>query len=202
MSDEHPPGPGRPRDPELERRALDATRRIYGEHGRKGVTFHQVAIQAEVGKPALYRRWDNPDDLIIDALADVTMPTVAGDVGDVVQELASFAEAAMTLLLSPDGAAVLRVITEFHSGPALFDRFMERVDAHVITGTHAIILRAIARGELPQTTSAEVVAAAVAGGALIEVLTRLQANEEPDSTEVRAFCESLARHAVAGARAV
>jgi AcrR family transcriptional regulator len=194
------PGPGRPRDPDLERRALAATRLLYGEHGRKGVTFHGVALLAEVGKPALYRRWKNTDDMIVDALSELALPLVPEDVGDVTVELASVAESVMKVLLAPEGAAIIRVLTEFHSRPALYDRFNANLKADAVTATHDTILRAIERGDLPATTSAEIVAAAVAGGALIEVLTRLHAGQETDEAAIREFCARLARFAVAGAR--
>jgi AcrR family transcriptional regulator len=193
--------PGRPRDPELERRALRAARLLYAEQGRRGVTFHQVALRSGVGKPALYRRWESADDLLVDALSEITFPVIAADQGDVAAELAAFAEATMTMLLAPEGAAVIRAMTEFHAQPELFARWMANVDTHVVAGTHAIILRGIARGDLPKSTSAEVVAAAVAGGAVVEVLTRLQAGRQPDADGIRAFCEQLARFAVAGAKA-
>ena len=179
---------------------MSAARRLYAEQGRKGVTFHQVALRSGVGKPALYRRWDTADDLLVDALSEITMPVVADDLHDVAAELASFAEATMLMLLDPEGAAVLRAVTEFHGRPALFDRWMAEVERVVVTGTHAIILRGIERGDLPRAANAEVVAASVAGGAIVQVLTRLHAGQPTDAGEIREFAEQLARYAVAGAR--
>jgi AcrR family transcriptional regulator len=184
----------------LERRALRAARLLYAEQGRKGVTFHQVALRSGVGKPALYLRWESPDELLIDALAEITLPMIAEDVGDATAELAAFAEAMMTTFLTPDGGAVIRIMTEFHAHPALYEQFMA-VNNQIVAGTQAILLRAIERGDLPKSTSAEVVAASVAGCSLVQVLTRLHAGEQPDAAEIHAFCQQLARFAVAGAKA-
>jgi len=59
-------GSGRPRDPNLEQRAFEAARVIYGESGATQVTFANVASRAGIGKPALYRRWESPQDLLLE----------------------------------------------------------------------------------------------------------------------------------------
>lgn len=186
------PAAGRPRDPDLERRALEATRQLYIEFGRGGVTFNAVATRSGVGKPALYRRWQSSDDMIIDALAEVAWPIVVADMGDALQEMTEFAVSVMHTFLSPQGAALLRVTSDFHQHPTLFSKFMAGVDAQLITGAHAIVTRAIDRGDLAPTASPEVIAAAVAGGAMVEVLTRLHAGDTSHDADIREFATALA----------
>jgi AcrR family transcriptional regulator len=187
---------GRPRDPHLERRAMAAARELYIEAGRTGVTFNAVANRSNVGKPALYRRWRSSDDLIIDALSEIALPIVVPDRGDALAELAEFAESLMHTLLSPEGAALLRLNIDFHNEPELYSRFMTGVDTEVINGAHAIVVRAVGRGELPDKASPEVIAAAVAGGAMVEVLTRLRAGDTEHDDDIRRFAVALAGLAV------
>ena len=67
---------GRPRDPRIERAALDATRVLLLEGGWAAVTMAAVAERAGTTKAALYRRWPSvvhlayeaafPDELALD----------------------------------------------------------------------------------------------------------------------------------------
>jgi AcrR family transcriptional regulator len=120
---------GRPRDPDVERRAFKAARLIYGEAGKSQVTFANVAARAGIGKPALYRRWQTPHELLMDALRAIPLPDEAPDLGDAQAELAHYARDLMRLYVSPDGAAMLRVTTEFHDETEPFRQWIGRCSA-------------------------------------------------------------------------
>lgn len=85
---------GRPRDAELDEAILDATRTILSESGTDGVTFAAVAERAGTTRPALYRRFDDVDALVVAAIASLAAsqpPTVTDDpYADLVTELAAF----------------------------------------------------------------------------------------------------------------
>ena len=69
--------PGRPRDPAVEERILDATLRQLAEHGYARMSVDQVAAASGISKPAIYRRWKGKADLATAALnrpADVQSP--------------------------------------------------------------------------------------------------------------------------------
>lgn len=70
MSDEttRPVRPGRPRDPGLEDRVLDAAMALYAEAGWSGFTFDALSRVASVGKGALNRGWVRPQELMLDTL--------------------------------------------------------------------------------------------------------------------------------------
>ncbi len=61
-------GPGRPRDPELEARALEATLTVFGEKGWTGLTIEEVSSRARVGKSSIYLRWKDKETLLAAAL--------------------------------------------------------------------------------------------------------------------------------------
>lgn len=65
------PGPsrgGRPRDPDLDEAIVQATRRRLILDGYAGMTIGDVAADAGVSRPTIYRRWGNKLQLTIDAL--------------------------------------------------------------------------------------------------------------------------------------
>ena len=59
---------GRPRDPAIDGAALTAARELLAEIGWDGTTMVAIAERADVGKPALYRRWPSKTHLVFEAL--------------------------------------------------------------------------------------------------------------------------------------
>lgn len=57
-------GPGRPRDPEIERAVLQAGLDLLAERGIKAVTHSAVARRAGVARATVYLRWPTHDDLV------------------------------------------------------------------------------------------------------------------------------------------
>jgi AcrR family transcriptional regulator len=55
---------GRPRDPDLEARVLDATLELVAERGLDGATIEAIAARSGVARATLYRRWPSRDALI------------------------------------------------------------------------------------------------------------------------------------------
>ena len=71
---------GRPRDPALDAAILDAALELFAAHGIAGMSIEQVAKRAGVGKPTIYRRWSNKEDLVSEAIgarvgADMQWPS-------------------------------------------------------------------------------------------------------------------------------
>ncbi|WP_182111397.1 TetR/AcrR family transcriptional regulator [Actinotalea sp. JY-7876] len=64
-------GRGRPRDPELEDRALRATLDVFGEKGWAGLTIDEVATRSRAGKSSIYLRWPDKATLLASALRRV-----------------------------------------------------------------------------------------------------------------------------------
>lgn len=59
---------GRPRDPALDEAIILATRVRLVQDGYSRMTIGDVAADAGVSRPTLYRRWNNKFELVIDAL--------------------------------------------------------------------------------------------------------------------------------------
>lgn len=87
---ELPATPGRRRDPSIGPRALEAALSLYAREGWVGFTFDAVAKEGGFGKPALYRRWDSPAKLLIDAFELLELPTPR-DCGSLEEDLRYYA---------------------------------------------------------------------------------------------------------------
>src|SRR5689334_5171464 len=59
---------GRPRDPQLDEAIILATRERLVRDGYSRMTLGDIAADAGVSRPTLYRRWANKLDLVADAL--------------------------------------------------------------------------------------------------------------------------------------
>jgi AcrR family transcriptional regulator len=61
--------PGRPRDEQATRAITDAALRQLAEHGYAGVSMESIAIEANVARTTVYRRFRDKADLITAAIA-------------------------------------------------------------------------------------------------------------------------------------
>src|SRR4249919_4190562 len=59
---------GRPRNPALDEAIILATRARLVEDGYSRMTLGDIAADAGVSRPTLYRRWNNKFELVTDAL--------------------------------------------------------------------------------------------------------------------------------------
>ena len=59
---------GRPRDASLDEAIILATRARLARDGYSNMTIGDIAADAKVTRPTLYRRWSNKFDLVVDAL--------------------------------------------------------------------------------------------------------------------------------------
>lgn len=62
------PGPGRPRDTDLDTAIIRATRQRLAVQGYSRISLSEIAAAAGTTRPTLYRRWPTKLDLVIAAL--------------------------------------------------------------------------------------------------------------------------------------
>jgi AcrR family transcriptional regulator len=165
---------GRPRDPDISRRCLDAARELYAAGGSSAVTFESVSRQAGVGRPAVYRRWDSAEQLLVTALENFEFGIEIHEFGDVRSELVAFTRGLMDYFASSDGAVVLRLMIEIHQQSPL-RRVLGNIAAEKTLHTaEGIIQRGIDRGELRAGVSATMLTGMLSGAALYESMARRQ----------------------------
>lgn len=83
---------GRPRDPDVDRRIIEAALQVFGLSGWSGFSMEAVARTAGVGKASLYLRWSSKADLLTEAVASRFAPIAEIDNGDVRADLVEFAD--------------------------------------------------------------------------------------------------------------
>ncbi len=109
---EQPPdhdGPGRPRDTDIDRRIVEAASRLLERDGMDGVSIAAVAKEAGVGRPTVYRRYQDRVHL--------ARAVLEADLSPLLYELAQ---------QSFDGPIVERVMQMFTPVMAYYDRNIPR----------------------------------------------------------------------------
>jgi AcrR family transcriptional regulator len=142
---------------------LAATVDLLAERGIAGTTIEAVAERSGAAKTTIYRQWDNPAALVLDAFDSVLQPPPDPDTGtlrgDLVSLLAGFAAA---LSASRATGLMFALIDAAERDPAFAAVHRREAQArHAVT--LAVIRRGVRRGELPAGTDPAEVLDLVAG---------------------------------------
>ncbi|CAM5609052.1 TetR/AcrR family transcriptional regulator [Streptomyces narbonensis] len=135
----------------LERAILEATLEQLGSVGWNGLTMEGVAVGAQTGKAAVYRRWPSKEDLVADALqAGLPRLDEAPDRGSVREDLYALCLRVRDVMFSKPGNALRAVLHECDAESA--QRFHELIVTGV-TGPSTrlfkdVLLRGIQRGDV------------------------------------------------------
>lgn len=186
---------GRPRDPAVDRRILDAAVATFAEMGWSGFSVESVARRARVGKASVYLRWEHREDLLTEAVASAFVPIGAIDTGSLRDDLAALARTLLALYAGPHGTAARRMVVESQATPGVSERW-----AHVRQGqvraAREIVRRGVARGELPHDTSVALVLDTLCGAAMLHPV----ASPEESETARAAYADRLVDLVLTGAR--
>lgn len=149
MADDPSPRRGRPRDERIDASVLDAALSELATKGYAGFSLAAVAEAAGTTRPAVYRRWNDKDGLIVDAvarLAATAAPEVTGDhFGDLVAELENFRHCIRAAGALPLAGLMLGDEVE----APVRATYVDRVVAPRRRRVRAILDRAVAAGALP-----------------------------------------------------
>lgn len=149
MTEESPRGPGRPRNSATDAHILTAALTLMARHGYTRMTLDDVAAEAGVTKPAIYRRYPNKQALAVAALAHYRLqglPTPTGHTrADLVAQLAHFKQG----IERPFGMVMIgTVLAEEFDTPDLLAQFREHIVAPRRAAFRQILHTARERGEL------------------------------------------------------
>ncbi|QJU52556.1 TetR/AcrR family transcriptional regulator [Herbiconiux sp. KACC 21604] len=176
MSTDALTGPGRPRDPEVERSILTATQDLLIERGYGGTTIAAVAARARCGKSAIYRRWDTKAALVVAAVAATQQKREVPDTGNLRDDLLA---AASHFADSGDRAALVlsRILSEIGRDPELYQAARESIGGPPVAVLVAVIERWTERGVVPSGIPVELIAGIVPTAAFGSVTLRQRALE-------------------------
>ncbi|MGK5727966.1 TetR/AcrR family transcriptional regulator [Streptomyces sp. URMC 124] len=140
---------GRPRDGRIDAAVPAAVMEILNESGYGNLTLEAVAARAGTSKPALRRRWQSRQHLVVDALVTTVGATPTPDTGcthcDLIAGIGTLSQAFGTTL----GRRVLpALVADLADHPELESLFLERFFHTRRASTAEALRRGIRRGDL------------------------------------------------------
>ena len=160
---------GRPVDPALHGRFLDAALELVAERGYRALTTAAVAARAGASTASLYRRWSTKRALVADIARTLTRDALGDiDTGSLADDLRTLIGRKQELFGSV-GTTMLALLAEAGHDAELRDILREEVVEATATRLDAILGRAAERGEVvPAAGIARVLTLALVGGGLLE----------------------------------
>ena len=182
--------PGRPRDPDVDRKIAQAALDLFGEAGWAGFAMDTVARRAGVGKASLYLRWSSKEALLTDAVRLRMSRVTDADTGTLRGDLTEFAVQMLDLYAGPSSRAALRLALEGDAIPGVAEHHQGIRRSHVLAA-RAIVRRGIDRGELSPDTPVTMLLDTVAGGAMMHALSTPPDRKASLNRDIRAHAEQL-----------
>lgn len=187
---------GRPRDAEADRAILQAGLDLFLERGVEGASIEQIARRAGVGKPTVYRRWSNKEELISAAMETLVADESGGastaasaSPYEVVE--AAIERAAATAASPRYRALVARVFGSAVSHPDLMATYWRRYIAPRRRQAAALLERARELGTVAADADLEVAIDMMVGAVTYRVLQPAP----PDVDEMRRYLREVYRQA-------
>jgi len=187
---------GRPRDSATELAILRAALEMFIERGVEGASIEQIAKHAGVGKPTIYRRWSNKEELIAAAMETLIAEEVPSTSEHAVDAESPYAlveaaidGAAATIATVQYRALIARVFGSAVSHPALMEIYWERY----ILPRRRVAARLLARAQQEGTVAADAdfdVAIDMMVGA---ITYRVLQPNPPDPEEARRYLRAVYR---------
>jgi len=158
---------GRPLDENIDAAILDATWRLLLEEGYSRMSIARIAEVAQVGRPAIYRRYRDKSELVAAVIADKAARLPPVDTGSAREDLVAHLETArrrFTMTLAGT------LIVEERSHPELLEQFREGMLGPRRDAIAAALERGKERGEVRPDLDSAVAAHALMGSFIFAYL--------------------------------
>jgi AcrR family transcriptional regulator len=155
---------------------LEAGFAVYVEKGFEAFTIAEVADRAGVHQTSIYRRWKTRGALATDCClhyAQATIPTP--DTGSLRSDLATLLDSVVAVYSSPQGQALLRMLTLQDAHTFARHEFLQRR----FDLARTIFDRAILRGEFPSDCDGMIVLEALLAPLVTRVLLNRPLSDWP-----------------------
>ncbi len=162
---------------------IAATLRLLAEDGYAQLTVERIAARAGVGKASVYRRWPDKVSIVLDALSRSPERPSAPDAGSLRGDALVFLRS-LVAYRTLHSEAIAAISGEALTDPQFGEAFRTALAEPMMAGMHAILERAIERGELPADTDVALLSSVAP--ALLQ-MQRLLAGRHPDE----AFAERI-----------
>jgi AcrR family transcriptional regulator len=162
---------GRPRRPTASKAILEATLELLAEGGFPAATIDAISARAGVGRNTIYRRWPAKEELLADALNELTaeLDEQAGE--DVYALLLDWSNDLARVFADPlFGRLLPAVLGELQRNPTFARVYADRVVRPRRQAIVELLTRAIDDGELRAGLDVNVVADLLAGAPFLRLL--------------------------------
>ncbi len=163
--------PGRPRSAAARDNILSAAIALLERGGVAAVTMEAIAKQAKVGKPTIYRYWQNAHEVMMTALmeAQPELPPRDGQ-GTILSQLNQHLRATIAIFATPRGRNAAMLIAAADSQTEVSKAFRHHVVLKSRADGKALLDQAKSVGELPETFDTETAADALYGPVFFRLL--------------------------------
>jgi AcrR family transcriptional regulator len=162
---------GRPRRAAARGAIVEATLRLVGERGFQGATIDAIAAHAGVGRNTIYRRWSTKEELIADALRELTAELDIDEGNDLYSLLLAWIRDYARVLADPVFGRILpAVLGELRRNPAFARLYADRVVHSHRRALLDLLTQARERGEIRPDADLEHVADLLAGPPFLRLL--------------------------------
>jgi AcrR family transcriptional regulator len=149
-------GRGRPRSEEAHRAILAAVVELLPKHGLDGLSIEAVAARAGVGKTTIYRHWDTKNDLVVEALRQLSPAGPPPDTGSLAGDLESVVDLQRRRLEASTLPRVMpRILSEASEDPELHAEIVRTAVLPIRAVLEEFVERAVRRGELREDVDRE-----------------------------------------------
>ncbi|WP_245721448.1 TetR/AcrR family transcriptional regulator [Nocardia crassostreae] len=189
------PGPGRPRDPQLDAQLLAATQELLVSEGYQATTIAAVARRAGVVTTSIYRRWPSKRALVEDAIFALDGGVFPEPTGDLRADLLAWIRLFLESASHPAARSALPgLMSEYHDDRDSYRRLLDRGELPTREALRELMAGAAEAGQANAACDVDAVFELLRGATLIRALT----HGTDDADE---FCEQIADALLAVARA-
>jgi AcrR family transcriptional regulator len=170
-SETRPRPRGRPRRATARPAIIEATLELLAEGGFQGTTIDAIADRAGVGRNTIYRRWDAKEELIADALYELSADLDVHEGDDVSALMLDWIRDFVRLFADPVFGQILpSVLGELRRNPVFAEVYAQRVVRPRYDALLALLTEAVERGELRRDLNVEQVADLLSGAPFVRLL--------------------------------
>ena len=163
--------PGRPRSRTTDAAITSAARDLLAERGFQAATIEAIALRAGVGRNTIYRRWRSKEELVADALRELTTDFELWADEDLHTLLLHWLrEFALTFSDPLHGRLLAGVLGELPRNPVFADVYADRVVRPRRQALLERLRQAQQRGELRADVNLDLVADLLGGPLLLRLL--------------------------------
>jgi AcrR family transcriptional regulator len=162
---------GRPPSPTARAQIVEATLELLAERGFQATTIEAIAGRAGVGRNTIYRRWDAKEELIVDALYELSADLDSQEGNDVYELLLDWIRDLIRVFAHPlFGRLIPGVLGELESNPAFARAYVDRVVRPRREAILGLLERAVEQGDLRGDANIDHVADLLVGPPFIRLL--------------------------------